>query len=63
MRNDEAGTLEALEAVLQHWPVHLFKNIQSNLNGQVWTDPEDVLIERRVMQLAERQAIGYDWFP
>ena len=54
--------VEALQPMNQHGTVLLAQHIFANLYAAVRPNPNDVTIECRVVQLAERQAIRYDRF-
>ena len=58
-RQQEARVLESLQAVLQHRPVRLAENIRTQLHRQVRPHAQDVPIERRVVQLAQRQPVRH----
>ncbi len=49
---------EALEAVNQHRAVLLLEDRSAHLDHQVGSDPEEVLIEGRVVELAEGEIVG-----
>ena len=46
--------------MLQHGPICLEQNVESNLYNESRRNPKDVAIVRGVVQLAECQAIGND---
>lgn len=63
VRHNEPGTLEPLQAMFQHRPVHFLEDIQPDFDRQVRSDPEHVLVEGCVMEFAERQAVLDDGSP
>src|SRR5688500_18679464 len=56
----QRATVVLLEAVTQHRSVGLAEQARRYLDGVIRTDPEDVLVVGRVVQLAEGQAVGDD---
>jgi hypothetical protein len=46
--------------VLQHRAIRLTEEAGAQLDGQIGTDPEDVPVERGVMERAEGKAVGDD---
>src|SRR2546426_2870257 len=59
-RQQEARVLESLQAVLQHRAVWLAENVRAQLHRQVRPHAQDVPVERRVVQLAQRQPVRHD---
>src|SRR2546425_12310490 len=59
-RQQEARVLESLQAVLQDRPVRLVENVLAQLHRQVRPHAQDVPVERRVVQLAQRQPVRHD---
>jgi hypothetical protein len=57
-RQVDAPALEALEAVLEHGPVDLLKHVEAHRDLEVGRDADHVGIERGVMQLSGREAVG-----
>jgi len=57
-RHMDAPALEALEAMLEHRPVDLLQHVEADRDLEVGRDADDVGVERGVMQLAEREAVG-----
>ena len=55
-----APILEALEPMLKHRSVDLFEHVEAHLDLEVGCDSDDVGVERRMMKLAEREAVGDD---
>ncbi len=53
-----AAILKSLKAVPKHRPVAFLKHVKTNLDLKIRRDTDDVRIERRVMELAERKAVG-----
>ena len=47
----------------EHGPVDLLQNVESNFDLQLRRDADDVRVERRVVELAEREAVGHDRLP
>jgi hypothetical protein len=60
-RHVDVSALEALEAVLEHRAVDLLEHVEADLDLEVGCDADDVGIEGRVMQLAQREAVGNHW--
>src|SRR5262245_21437188 len=56
-RNMQARTLKALRAVDEHRPVFLTEDVASSLDHQVRPNAQDLSIEGRVVQRAEREAV------
>jgi hypothetical protein len=54
--------VEALESMAQHRPVDLLQDASAYLDHEVRSNPDDVLVERCVMQLAQRYPIRDNWF-
>ena len=52
--------MEALQPELEHRPVGLAEDVLTQLDDQVRPDAEDVVVERRVVELAESQSIRND---
>jgi hypothetical protein len=44
--------------VLEHRPVDLLQHVEAHRDLEVGRDADDVGVERGVMQLAEREAVG-----
>jgi hypothetical protein len=59
--HEEPRAVKVLEAVAQHWSVALVKDVRTDLDDVIGSDAEDVGVERGVMDLAERETVGYDW--
>ena len=57
-RHVDAPALEALQAMLEHRPVDLLQHVEAHRDLEVGRDANDVGVERGVMQLAEREAVG-----
>ena len=55
--------MESSEAMLQHRAIRLTEEAGAQIDGQIGTDPEDVPVERGVMERAEGEAVGDDRFP
>ena len=49
--------MESLKSVNQHRPVLFIEDILANLHDIVWPDPNQVRVERGVMQRAQRKAV------
>jgi|RhiMethySRZTD1v2_1073278.scaffolds.fasta_scaffold100855_1 hypothetical protein len=49
--------MEPLQPVFQHRPIRLFENIWANLNDVVRTHTDNLRVERRMMELAQRQPV------
>ena len=60
-RQRYAGHL--LQSMPQHRSIDLGQQITTDRNLEVGTHPEQVLIERRVMNLAQRESVGHDRQP
>jgi hypothetical protein len=58
VRGPDPSSLEALKAMDEHRAVDLIKDISSNVDRQVRRDTENVRVERRVVELAERKPIA-----
>ena len=59
-RHVEAVPVEFLQPVAEHGAVDLGEDVATDLNGQpLGPDADDLVIERRVVQLAQRNAVGY----
>src|SRR4051812_40979219 len=57
-RDGEALPLECLDSVLEHGPVDLVQDVGTDADLEVRADANDVLVEARVMNLAEGQTVG-----
>src|SRR5207249_11961577 len=57
-RHVDAPALKALQPVLKHRPVDLFQDVEAHLDLEVGRDADDVGVERGMMELAEREAVG-----
>ena len=44
----------------QHWSVYLVEDVMADGDHQIRADPDDVPVERGVVEFAHRQAIGDD---
>ena len=62
VRHRDPHALEPLEPVLEHWPVRLAQDIEPEVHHEIRADAQDVAIEGRMVELAERDAIGDDGF-
>lgn len=49
--------MESLKSVNQHRPVLLIEDILADLHDVVWPDPNQVRVERGMMQRAQRKAV------
>jgi hypothetical protein len=58
--NDNFLPVHSLEPVQEHRAVDLLEDVRTDLQDQVGTDSDDVRVERRVVELAQRQTIGHD---
>ena len=47
--------------MFQHWAIFLIKNILADLNDVIWVNSQYKRVKRRVMQFAQRNAVGYYW--
>jgi hypothetical protein len=63
MGNPEPDPVKALQAVLEHRPIILFKDIAPDLDCQIRPYAEEKTIKRRMVQLTECDAIAYHRFP
>ena len=52
-RHEQACTLEALQAVDEHWSILVAQDIAADLDNQVRSDPKHLSIERGVVQSAQ----------
>ena len=57
VRNRDGRPVESLQAVTEHGAVDFAKDVLANLNDEVGSDPDEVGIERCVMQLAQRDPV------
>jgi hypothetical protein len=57
-RDEELPPLEVLQAVTKHRPIDFLKDVVSDLDDEVGTDPDDVTVESRVVELAHGHAVG-----
>jgi hypothetical protein len=46
----------------EHGTIFLVEDVAADLDHKVWPDSQHVSVECGVMQLAEREAVPYDWF-
>ena len=53
---------DLLQPMTKHRPVALVQDVATNLDHVVRSHAKDVSVERRVMQFAEREAVGNDGF-
>lgn len=51
-RQSNFSVVKFLDSMNQHWSVMFLEHVVPHVNGQVRPKPDDVLIERRVMELA-----------
>jgi len=51
--------MEALQPVLQHRAVNLLQHVHPHLDHVIGPHADDVRVERRVVQLAQRQAVRH----
>lgn len=49
--------MKPLEAVDQHRPVGFVPHILTNFDDAIWSDPDQILVERGVVKSAQRDAI------
>src|SRR5690606_10749884 len=57
-RQCERDVVHLLDAVLEHWPVGLCQDVSAYFDAVVRPDAEDMLSKRRMVDLADGQAIG-----
>src|SRR5881628_3277377 len=57
-RHVDTPALEALQAVLEHRPVDFLQHVEAHGDLEVRRDADDVGVERGVVKLAEREAVG-----
>jgi hypothetical protein len=57
----ERPAVKFLQSMLEHGPVFLLEHVSSHLDDIVRPNTNHVRIERRVMKLAERQAVRHYW--
>jgi hypothetical protein len=57
LRNEQSGAVKSLEAMLQHRPVDFFEHIETDLDDVVRSHAEDVTVERRMVEFAERKTV------
>jgi len=58
LRNDQPRTVQPLEAVNEHRPVGFREHIRTDLDHEIGAHADQILVERRMMQLAWRETIG-----
>jgi hypothetical protein len=51
--NGDFGTRHFLESVAKHGTVHFIGKVGGDFNGQVWPDPDEIGVVRRVMNFAK----------
>lgn len=54
--------MELLKSMFQHRTVVLIEDFASDLDDVVRVDADDVAVERGVVDLAEREAVGHNRF-
>ena len=59
-RHVDAPALEALQAMLEHRPVDFLQHVEAHDDLEVRRHADDVRVERGVVKLAEREAVGND---
>lgn len=59
--DQEPAALQILQAMAEHWSVNLSKNVFTDLHHQVWPDPDDVAVERCMVELAHSEPVADDW--
>jgi len=59
-RDRESLSLESLDPVLEHGTVDLVQDVAADADLEVRADADDVLVEARVVDLAEGEPIGDD---
>src|SRR5262245_20214977 len=55
----QTGAVKTLKAVNQHGTVGLVQYVPANLDDAVRTDPDQVAVERRVVEVTERDSVRY----
>lgn len=53
--------MKPLQAVDEHRPVRVVSNILTDFNDTIWPDPDQILVEGRVVESAQRDAILNSW--
>ena len=59
-RDEQLLFVAGLQPVSQHRSVDLLEDVRTDLDLQVGPDAEDVPVERRMVDLAERESVGDD---
>ena len=59
----DAPALKALETMLKHRPVDFLQHVEAHGDLEVGRDADEVAVEGRVVELAEREAVGNDRLP
>src|SRR5882724_4296950 len=59
-RDADAGAVEVLKTVAEHGAVRLVKNGGRYVNHEIGVDADQMSVECRVVELAQRQAVRHD---
>lgn len=62
LRHNDSGTVKRLDPVYKHGPIVLFKDVRPHLKDIVRPKPQEVAVERSVMQSAQRQSVSDERF-
>jgi hypothetical protein len=60
-RHEQLRAMKTLEAMDKHRPVDLFEHVPPQLNDVIRPDPQDIMVERGMMQPTQREAIRDEW--
>ena len=61
-RDSDGLAVQLLDAVAKHRAVNFIKDVFSDLDAVVGGDSDDMVVERRVVDFAQGQAVGHDGF-
>ena len=52
--HEDSPFVELLKTMDQHWTIVLVENVPTDVHDQIWANPNEILIERSMMQLTQR---------
>ena len=59
---NESGIVKSLQSVSKHWPIALLEDSWLDLYDVIRSNADQVVIEGRMMEFAEREAVCHQWF-
>ena len=58
--HDKPCSVQILQPVLQHWPIMFLENIFANVDHKIFANTQNIVIECRMVNLAQSESIAYD---